>query len=143
MVLRNPGRLVAPVGLYMDALPYSLVDSVLGVWIINLVTGARHVVMTVRKKLVCNCGCKGWCTYYPILLWIRWCIECMARGEFPDRRHDGTPFTDAHDEIRSAASTGVLKFVSAVVKLKEDWAEICERFGFPNWNSGMRPLLLL
>ena len=139
MVLRNPGRLVAPVGLYMDALPYSLVDSVLGVWIINLVTGARHVVMTVRKKLVCNCGCKGWCTYYPILLWIRWCIECMARGEFPDRRHDGTPFTDAHDEIRSAASSGVLKFVSAVVKLKGDWAEFCERFGFPNWNSGMRP----
>ena len=68
VVQRNAGRLVAPLGVYMDALPYSLVDSVLGVWVINLVTGARDVLLTIRKKRVCSCGCKGWCTYYPILL---------------------------------------------------------------------------
>ena len=35
----------------MDSLPYSLVDSVLGVWLINLITGARHVLLIIRKKL--------------------------------------------------------------------------------------------
>ena len=136
---QNAGRLVAPIGLYMDSLPYSLVDSVLGVWIINLVTGARHVLLTIRKKMVCSCGCRGWCTYYPILLWISWCIDCMAQGRFPDRRHDGTLFTDMCDELRASAKTGALKFVSAVIKLKGDWAEFCERFGFPTWKSGIRP----
>ena len=139
MVQQNPGCLVAPVGLYMDSLPYSLVDSVLGVWLINLITGARHVLLIIRKKIVCNCGCRGWCTYYPILLWIAWCIECMAKGRFPDRRHDSTPFADLHDELRAVAASGALKHVSAVIKLKGDWAEFCERFGFPTWSSGMRP----
>ena len=139
VVQRNAGRLVAPLGVYMDALPYSLVDSVLGVWVINLVTGARHVLLTIRKKRVCSCGCKGWCTYYVILLWIRWCIECMASGVFPERRHDSTPFTDMHDELRAAVAGSALSMASAVLKLKGDWSEFCERFGFPNWRSGMRP----
>ena len=43
VVETNPEELVVPVGLYMDGLPYSLVDSVLGVWFINMVTGMRHV----------------------------------------------------------------------------------------------------
>ena len=38
--LRNPEAPPIPLAIYMDSLPYSLVDSVLGVWIINLLTGS-------------------------------------------------------------------------------------------------------
>lgn len=139
MVVNNPGQLVAPLAIYMDALPYSLVDSVLGVWLVNLVTGGRHVLLLLRKRMVCACGCRGWCTYFLVLSWIHWFIECLAKGRNPERRHDGTPFSDMHDELRLAAMGIALTFPAAVLKLKGDWQEFCERLGFPNWQSGIRP----
>jgi len=138
IVQRHSGSLVAPIAVYMDALPYSLVDSVLGVWLINLVTGARHVLLVLRKKMVCSCGCRGWCTYYPILLWLRWCLECLAEGRWPSHRHDGSAF-GSQDELRTTMAGVAMEYAAAVLKAKGDWSEFCERFGFPNWNSGMRP----
>ena len=55
-----------PLGLYMDAFTYSLTDSVVGIWVINLLAQARHNISFVRKKYACKCGCKGWCTRYPL-----------------------------------------------------------------------------
>ena len=62
-----------PLAIYSDGLPHTLVDSVLGVWLINLVTGTRHIMaIKFGKKLTCSCGCKGWCSYYNMCLrfWI-------------------------------------------------------------------------
>ena len=59
VVLGHPTELVAPVGIYMDGLPYSQVDSVPEVWVINLVTGARHIMLLLRKRMACACGCRG------------------------------------------------------------------------------------
>ena len=70
LVLANPNELVAPFGIYMDSLPYSLVDSVVGVWLVNLVTQARHVMLLVRKKCVCDCSCRGWCKWFVVLTWL-------------------------------------------------------------------------
>ena len=55
-----------------------------------------------------------------VLLWISWCIECLASGVFPDARHDGTPFVGLHDEIRSSMAGKMMKFKVAVLKLKGD-----------------------
>ena len=71
-----------PIGLYMDGLPYSLTDSVLGVWAVVLMTGARRLVAVVRKKLVCQCGCRGWCTYWGLLWCLRWSCDALAAGFF-------------------------------------------------------------
>ena len=30
---------------------------------------------------------------------------------------------------------------AALLQLRGDWAEFCERFGFPTWASGLRPCL--
>ena len=140
VVLENPTELVAVVGIYMDALPYSQVDSVLGVWAINLVTGARHVMMLLRKRMACACGCRGWCTYHGILHFIHWVIQCLASGSNPLQRHDGSSFKSSfHDELRSQAAGTALTFKTAVLKLKGDWQEFAERLGFPNWSSGIRP----
>ena len=125
-------ELVAAVGIYMDALPYSQVDSVLGVWAINLVTGARHVMMLLRKRMACACGCRGWCTYHGILHFIHWVIQCLASGINPLQRHDGSSFESSfHDELRSQAAGAVLTFKTAVLKLKGDWQEFAERLWVP------------
>jgi hypothetical protein len=43
---------VIPYAIFMDGLPYSLVDTVLGIWILNWLTGARSLVGLVRKNIV-------------------------------------------------------------------------------------------
>eukprot|EP00969_Alexandrium_andersonii_P295873 13077907-Alexandrium_andersonii.AAC.1 len=48
VVRRSEGSAVVPLSLYMDAVPYSETDSACAVWLINMVTNARHVLGVVR-----------------------------------------------------------------------------------------------
>lgn len=41
---------VFPVSIFLDGVPYSHTDSVTGVWLINELTGERHLVLALRKK---------------------------------------------------------------------------------------------
>ena len=59
--LRAFGHQVLPLGIFIDGLPYSLIDSIVGVWLICLVTRKRFLLGVIRKKLCCHCGCRGWC----------------------------------------------------------------------------------
>jgi len=135
-----------PTALYMDGLPYSLTVSVLGVWLVNLITGSRHLLAVVRKRICCRCGCRGWCTYYPLLFWLHWCFRAMGEGVYPDMRHNGQDwFTDilgnASDSVRSTLAGTALKVKSILLQIKGDWAEFCERLGFPTWASVLRPCM--
>jgi hypothetical protein len=93
VVLQNPSKLVLPMAIFIDGLPYSLTDSVIGFWLVNLSTGARYFFAALRKRHVCSCGCRGWCTYYVIFRFILWSINAMATGIFPSCRHDGSPWS--------------------------------------------------
>jgi hypothetical protein len=53
-----------PLGLYIDGLPYAINDSVVGMWILDLVRGTRQLFCLVRKAMTCRCGCRGWCTFF-------------------------------------------------------------------------------
>jgi hypothetical protein len=139
IVVSNPGEVIAPIAIYMDGLPYSQVDSVLGVWLINVVTGMRHLIASIRKKMTCACGCRGWCSYFSVLQFIRWFLVCMANGEYPEVRHDGNPFVLPRDQWREDLAGEPLAYKSCCIHLKGDWAEFCERLGYPTWQSGLRP----
>ena len=136
VVLGTPDP-VLPLALYMDGLPYSLTDSVVGVWLVNLITNSRSMVAVVRKRLVCKCGCAGWCTFYPLLLFLHWIFTQMAEGVLPLLRHDHAPFTC----FRQALGGVAMRIKSCLLYLKGDWPEFCERFGYPTWASTMRPCL--
>ena len=43
-----------PLALFVDGVPYSHVDSVVGFWVINQVSGKRFLVAAFRKKLACQ-----------------------------------------------------------------------------------------
>jgi hypothetical protein len=70
VVKQNPAEGVLPIALYMDGVPYSHTDSVIGVWICNLLTGVRHLSLVVRKRLVCKCGCRSWCSFFSSVLFL-------------------------------------------------------------------------
>ena len=122
----------------MDGVRYSITDSVLGIWVMNWVTGRRHLWGLVRKRLVCRCGCKGWCTYWPILNFIKWSLEQLKLGLFPSQRHDGGAWLPS-DELRKGLAGMAMKFRCLLMHLKGDWAEVCHFGAFPTQASSIRP----
>ena len=140
VVQRNADERVWPVALYMDGVPYSITDSVLAVWLVNAVSGKRHLCALVRKRQACRCGCRGWCTYFVLLKYLHWCLQALARKVHPSSRHDGSAWGDA--DGHHALLAGEAMFArAAMVWLKGDWAELCSRLGFPTWSHAMRPCL--
>ena len=51
-VVTNSEEPVLPVSLYLDAFPYADRDSVLGYWLVNEVTGRRHLLAPLRKNIM-------------------------------------------------------------------------------------------
>ena len=139
IVIGNPDELVMPWGLYLDGVPYNQTDSVVAVWLFNLISGARSCIALVRKRIVCRCGCRGWCTYFPLLSHLRACMRKLAEGVYESVRHDGQDWREGSDAHRRLNAGKRLLFRGVVLFLKGDWAEFCERLGFPTWQSVSRP----
>ena len=62
---------------YLQA--YSSVDTMVAIWIVNMVTGARQLAGMLRKQTDCRCGPRGKCTWWPPLSFPRWSIENIAQ----------------------------------------------------------------
>ena len=103
----------------------------------NLVTGRRHVMGVLRKHVCCRCGCKGWCSLYPLLSFVRWSIDALAEGKWPDK-HPDRPWRvkDGPNYERAGSDLG---FRGAVQYVMADWEAICNYLGFPSWSHKVSP----
>jgi hypothetical protein len=137
IVSSNPFSRVVPLALFIDGVPYSITDSVIGFWLICVATGKRYLFATLRKRLLCKCGCRGWCTLRAIFMVIVWSLTALAQGVFPTRRHDGE--WKPSDDARARKGGQVMPYKAAVIYLKGDWCEFSTTLGFPSWNDGLRP----
>eukprot|EP00974_Lingulodinium_polyedra_P035210 3382138-Lingulodinium_polyedra.AAC.1 len=70
---------------------------------------------------MCGCGCQGWCSVYPVMLWIFWSLKALAAGTWPSERHDGQPFTNGDASRAALAGEPLMK--GALVYILGDWAE--------------------
>ena len=141
VVLQDPESLIYPIGIYIDGVPYSLTDGVIGFWMINLITQKRYLISLLRKRNICKCGCKGWCSIFQFFLELHWELEILADGKHPSRRHDGSPFIDANDAGRLELAGKSMEIRAVLLYLKGDLAEIAMTFGFPTWGDGVRPCM--
>ena len=99
---RGRAALVVPVALYLDAAEYAIRDSMLVVSMTNLLTGRKHVIAVLRKRLLCGhkagCGCKGWCSLFPLWLFLKWSLDALNSGLYLTARHntelDGDKLSD-------------------------------------------------
>ena len=131
---------VVPTALYVDGVPYTKTDGVIGWWLVNIASGRRHLLVVVRKRNTCKCGCRGWCTYFAVFDFLRWALAAMAEGSWPTSRHDGADWKDS-DANRSVFAGSPLGYRAAVIHIKCDWMEACATFGFPTWTHSLRPCL--
>ena len=92
--------------------------------------------MALRKRLICDCGCKGWCTMFVLFQFLKWSIDHMAIGEFPEARHDGTALDS---EWRQELARTPMEIQVAILFIKTDLSELAHTFGLPQWNDGIRP----
>ena len=131
---------VVPTALYVDGVPYTKTDGVIGWWLVNIASGRRHLLVVVRKRNTCKCGCRGWCTFFAVFDYLRWALAAMAEGSWPTSRHDGAQWKDS-DANRSVFAGSPLGYRAAVIHIKCDWMEACATFGFPTWTHSLRPCL--
>jgi hypothetical protein len=133
-----PGVPVYPIAIYIDGVPYSQTDGVVGFWLMNLVDGRRWLVALVRKRNLCGCGCRGWCTFFHFFMFLRWSLEAFGVGTFPDARYDG-PWVDQSDDYRKSMSGAAFGFLCACLYVKGDWMELGVTMGLPTWKDALRP----
>eukprot|EP00969_Alexandrium_andersonii_P029448 1285462-Alexandrium_andersonii.AAC.1 len=112
----------------------------IGFRLINLVSGERHTFCVMRKRLVCKCGCRGWCSYRPIFAFATWSLRALAEGKYPSERHDKKPW-HASDAERAGKAGNPFKMQACLLGIMGDWSEYCGTFGFANWASTLRPCL--
>ena len=130
-----------PLTLFIDALPYSLTDSVIAIWVTCLVTEMRALIALVRRRISCRCGCRGWCTFYPIMTYLKYCFQHLAKGIWPHARHDNLPWCE-QDSHRASMAGRAMPMKAILLQFRGDWAEFCERLGVPTWHSLLRPCFL-
>ena len=131
-VVREHGQGVFPVAMFVDGVPFTKRDSVIGFWFYNMLTGNRHLCAVLRKAQQCRCGCRGWCTYFPIFLYISACVMAMGEGRNPLVSEYEKVFADG---TRNAAVAGVaLAARFMILLLKGDWAEFGPTMCFPTFH---------
>jgi len=127
----SEGEVVHPICLYTDGVAFTRTDSALGLWCYFALSGRRHLLSVLKKTEMCSCGCRGWCSMYPLWLATAWSLAAMAAGVNPSRRHDGQPFDASSDGNRIRDAGQPLGWKAACVFFKCDLAEHSHSMGFP------------
>ena len=137
-VLANPQVQYVPLAFYMDgvAFQWDRKDGAQGYWIVNLVTGRRHLVAVTRKRHNCRCGCRSWCTSFFVYQYLAWCMQVMLEGVYPTERYDGSSWGNHH---LAGFAGQLLSYQGLVVMVKADWMEFASSLGFCNWNHHKHP----
>lgn len=140
---QNAGKpLPLPIGLYVDGVRYTSeigakTDNLLAFWLINLLTMKRHLIGFVRSSDICRCGCRGWCTLWPILKTIQWFCLTMVAGKTLDRGPFGEIITDGW-----YVPNDPLLFYGVLLWIKGDWAEHSKTLGLMSWAASVNPCSL-
>ena len=122
---------ILPVALYMDASRFQTRDALLVMTVHLLCSSTRHLVFGIPKTCICDCGCGGWCTLYPIYNAIAYCLESAMTGQKPFKRHDGTPL----DAVRALVAGKRARRRFIVIDIDGDWSEIPHRWALPSWQA--------
>lgn len=134
----SPGTSVFPLAMYLDGVLYTRRDTIIGFFVYSILTNVRHLVCTIRKSEICQCGCKGWCSLFPLLTMLSWSFSSMCRGTYPTARHDNSAWTD-RDDGRASLGGCEYGWLAILLFLKGDWAEYSGSLGFPSHASHTSP----
>ena len=79
------------IGLFVDGTDWSTSESFI-CYYATVGSEQRHVLSTVDKLSLCDCGCSGSCTLLAVDRILAWSLQAAAARRHPERRHDGSAF---------------------------------------------------
>ena len=79
----------------------------------------RHPLFALREARLCECGCQGFHTLQEIMDVLAWSMGCLATGQTPSCRHDGSPWT-ADDLLARVPSLQPVP-QAALLQVRGDW----------------------
>ena len=111
------------IGLWGDSAPYAKRDSLhLLLWTVLCGTiRTRYWLCGFNKKLLCQCGCYGRCTYDCIWAVITWMFRVLLTRRFPECDHTGKPFPPGSIRAKRAANRDRLRVGGARLGKFGDW----------------------
>ena len=136
---------VGAIGLHCDGVQYTSTMRAGGgrsiiVCSFNMVTGRtaavrhrRHILFTLRKSRLCDCGCQGYHSMQAIFEVIGWSMRCAMEGIAPGHRHCGSPWTAEDIQHRLPHGVEVPRF--GVLQIRGDWEFLVQAFRFRSYNS--------
>ena len=147
LAAKAEGTVALPAALYLDGVRYTRTvgpgrqDSVLVITAYNLLTMKRHLIGVVRKAFVCRCGCRGWCTFWPIFRFIAHCMENACDGTRASHQYDGAPWPPESVFSERFKARPRLRSRFVLVQIKGDWSEFSNTLGFPGCRSIFAPCI--
>ena len=96
--VHGDGEDIACIGLWGDGAPYHTRDS-LNVLIFNVLSGRhnkRYFICGWSKRMTCQCGCGGRCTFDSVYKVCSWFMAAWKCGVYPAFRDDNVAFEDSN-----------------------------------------------
>ena len=132
------GEIVWAYALYVDGFSYRSHDNIIAYWVHSLPTRRRHLVAVVRAQELCSCGCRGWCTVYPIWLMLAWSMEAVQTGRWPTTREGEKAWRDT-DGFWAALGGNDLGLKAVCCFVKVDLKEVATSLGFAGVSTKESP----
>ena len=97
--------------------------------------GRRQPLFVLRKERLCKCSCLGFHTFQDLMAVLAWSMGCLARGETPTCRHDGSPWSAA--DLQKRVPGGLTIPRAALLQVRGDWEWLEQCFRLRSVNSDL------
>jgi hypothetical protein len=89
----------------------------------------RQPLRVLRKGRLCSCGCMGFHTIQEFMEVLAWSMGCMATGQAPTCRHDGSPWSakDLANKRGDASGQDIMRGALLQARGDWEWMEQCFR----------------
>ena len=124
-----------PIGLWGDSAVLHKRDS-LHMLLWTVLSGSvrkRFWLCACNKRLLCQCGCKGRCTYDGIWAVISWMFRALLTMTYPRVDHTGRPFP--RGSFRASKAMRPLRIGGACVAKYGDWSWFKAVLGLRGWRG--------
>jgi len=131
---------IACLGFWGDMAPYHTRDSIF-LCLFSILSGECHQrwwSCCFPKRVVCQCGCQGRCTFNVVWAVLAWSLRYAAAKLIPHRRHDGTLFAEStfkNDSKRAQRAGKKMKMGAACIQKKGDWQWMKQGLGLTGWRG--------
>ena len=128
---------IVPLGLHGDGVPIqgTLNEETLDTLSLNLPTSRNFLKLRIPFTMLERKFVLSKETWDDILLVFCWSMRHAWTGNFPTKRHDGSPWRKSDKNRQKLPETGKMRFRALLCEIRGDWDFYESLLKFPAWNK--------